>query len=101
MTHVVTPATLKAKMVTLPQLRRILLPYTHGWQWAEDAIVDLWRMGAPDPAASVCPYQPACPDLMCPHIRRILLPTQFATWWQDVQARMSLNISHEEIHGKV
>lgn len=66
----------KPRIVTLAELQRVLHRYTFGYKWAEDAIVDLWKLGAPLP-------QPANePE------RRVLLPGQFAKWWAELAQRM-------------
>ncbi len=64
------------RIVTLPELQKVLFRYTFGWRWAEDAIVDLWKKGAPIPQPEGQPE------------RRILLPGQFALWWAEVAQRM-------------
>lgn len=67
---------MEPRFVTLSELRAKLLPYCFGYKWAEDAIVDLWKKGAPLPVA------PGMPET------RVLLPKQFAKWWEDVAQRM-------------
>jgi len=64
------------RIVTLKELQTVLIRYTFGWKWAEDAIVDLWKKGAPIPQPEGMPE------------RRILLPGQFALWWAEVAGRM-------------
>lgn len=64
------------RIVTLKELQAVLFRYTFGWKWAEDAIVDLWKKGAPIPQAEGQPE------------RRVLLPGQFAMWWAEVAQRM-------------
>ena len=68
---------LAPKIVTFPQLYAVLIPYCAGYAWAEDAIRDLWLLGAPVPRSN-----PSAPEA------RILLPSKFAAWWADVQQRM-------------
>lgn len=66
------------RIVTLKELQDKLLPMCHGDKWAEGAIVDLWKKGAPIP-------QPAGePE------RRILIPEQFALWYTDFQQRLGI-----------
>jgi len=65
------------RIVTLRELRRALLPYCRGWPWAEDAIVDLWKMGAPVPNPG-------------PEEQRVLLMSQFKKWWHDVTERTGI-----------
>jgi hypothetical protein len=91
-------------MVSIYELRARLLPLMVGIPWAEDALMDLWKMGAPDPATwgQVCPPgtcashaqgKPACGKWGCARERRLLLPTQFATWWRDVATRQGLSLT--------
>jgi hypothetical protein len=78
------------RTVSIAELRLTLLPYMQGVPWAEDALMDLWRMGAPEPNASLCPFKTPCKERECAHIKRVLLPSQFAKWWADVCARQGL-----------
>lgn len=73
------------RLVTFAELQRALLPHCADWPWAVDAIRDLWLLGAPIPTG------PRTPEI------RILLPGQFAKWWSEVQARMSLPQTAAEI----
>jgi hypothetical protein len=77
------------KIVTLAELRRVLLSKCYGWKWAERAIYDLWQKGAPIPVA------PGQPEM------RILLPGQFKSWWQEIQRRMGLSTHAEEVYQDV
>ena len=80
------PRALQARplIITLPRLRAVLLPKIGGWKWAEDALVDLWRLGAPSPDSGPC----HCKDpRTCTHVKRILMPRQFEVWWADVCQR--------------
>lgn len=77
MVDILTPEEMAPRIVTLRDLRRALLPYCHGWRWAEDAIVDLWELGAPVP-------NPGKEE------QRILLPSQFKKWWLEVAERMGI-----------
>jgi hypothetical protein len=79
------------KMVSLAELRATLAPALNAVPWADDALTDLWKMGAPDPNASVC--EAHCPEKLCPHVKRVLLPRQFKAWWQDVEKRMDLHLT--------
>ena len=81
------------RMVSIAVLRAVLLPKLQGWSWASDAIVDLWKMGAPDPQHCVCPKKPRCPELTCPHVKRLLLPRQFAKWWKEVADRQGYELT--------
>lgn len=73
------------RLVTFAELQRTLLPICFGWPWAEDAIRDLWLLGAPVPTG------PNRPEI------RILLPGQFAKWLGEVQARMGLTQTAAEV----
>ena len=95
------------KIVSFYELRRVLLPYIAGLPWAEDALMDLWQMGAPDPSPGSVPCPPntcqaqrlggsECGKWGCRKIKRILLPAQFATWWRDVSARDGVELSAEQ-----
>jgi hypothetical protein len=89
----ITPRT-----VSLKELRARLLPLIGGWTWADDAINDLWLLGAPDPQAHMCPQVAEgsgkpCPARECPHVKRILLPKQFQKWWAEVAARQGYELS--------
>lgn len=97
-------ADLEPRMVSIYDLRARLLPLMEGIPWAEDALMDLWKMGAPDPAtwAQVC--EPGhcksqavggspCGKWGCRLEKRLLLPTQFATWWRDVAKRQGLDLT--------
>ncbi len=77
---------LQPKIVTLSEIKSTLLPYCVGYKWAEDSIVDLWKMGAPVPQPEGEPE------------RRILIPTQFQKWWDDVQKRMSFDLAGREAY---
>jgi len=99
---IITPADITGpRMVTLKELWDKLYPYVAGWAWGEDAIVDLWNLGAPDPQHSMCPQViehsgPPCPTRQCPHVKRLLIPKQFAKWWQEVQQRQATALAVEQ-----
>lgn len=93
---VLTPADLPPKIVTLPELTRVVSPYIMGYAWASDVLGDLWQRGAPMPNSVPC----KCTDIrFCTHQRRILLPTRFAEWWEDVKARMGNSMTTEQAYG--
>jgi len=78
------------RIVTLPDLRRVLLPQIGGYAWADAALNDLWLLGAPDPSSAPC----KCTDIRtCTHTKRILLPSQFAKWWNDVATRQGFELN--------
>jgi hypothetical protein len=77
------------RLVTYPELFRKLSVYTHGWPWAEDSIRDLWLLGSPVPQDE-CPGGKPCKSYpICNHIRRVLIPEQFAKWWKEVGDRQA------------
>ncbi len=97
MAHIVTPSDyIHPRVVSLKELRDKLMPFIRGWGWADDAINDLWKLGAPDPQASLCPCKPPCPVRECPHVRRVLMPRQFAAWWGEVGARIGSALTAEQ-----
>lgn len=92
----------RPRVVSIYELREMLLPYMLGVPWAEDALMDLWKMGAPDPSPGsrpcqgVCEMQKktgvSCGKWGCRKVKRVLLPGQFAQWWQQVAQRQGLEI---------
>jgi hypothetical protein len=97
-------ADLKPRMVSIYELRAKLLPLMAGCPWAEDALMDLWKKGAPDPSPSSMPCPPGscrfeqaggepCGKWGCRREKRVLLPAQFAAWWQDVARRQGLDLT--------
>ncbi len=92
----------RPRTISLKELRDKLLPLYATWPWADDAIVDLWKLGAPDPQALVCPQVaegsgPPCRERECPHVKRILLPGQFQKWVHEVEQRQG-NEFAEALH---
>lgn len=94
---------LTPRLVSIYELRKTLMPYMAGVPWAEDALMDLWKMGAPDPSPQSRPCAPgtcemekrtghACGKWGCRKEKRVLLPTQFEIWWRDVSARAGREI---------
>ncbi len=89
------------RMVTYPELYAKLEVYTRGWPWAEDAIRDLWLLGAPMPMDK-CPGNTPCKAYpSCNHLRRVLIPEMFAKWWKEVGDRQAEAIGAKEIVGKI
>lgn len=66
----------RPRLVTYQELWRVLGPLVEPYPWGRAALHDLWKMGAPtgrdDQGREV----------------RILIPTHFKTWWDDVQQKM-------------
>lgn len=99
------------RMTSMADLRRILLPLMEGYKGAEDALQDLWRMGAPDPDPRHHPCNREdtgcwmnnrwgarrCHKHACRREKRLLLPTKFAIWWKEVADRIGLDYSPAEI----
>jgi hypothetical protein len=93
------------RMVSIYELLVKLLPLMEGYAWAEDALMDLWKMGAPDPSPASKPCIPGLCELErrgrhtctakwgCARVKRLLLPSQFATWWADVAKRQGLDLT--------
>jgi hypothetical protein len=83
MSGILTPSQInQPRLVTIDELRAKLLPLTMGYKWGEDAIHDLWKLGAPVP---VNPGQPET---------RVLLPKQFEKWFTDVATRKGLDTTN-------
>lgn len=91
------------KMVSIYELREKLLPLIGGYKWAEDALMDLWKLGAPDPSPFSMPCsngvcwaaasgEGLCGKFGCRREKRLLMPTQFAVWWTDVSNRQGLEL---------
>jgi hypothetical protein len=77
---------MQPRIVSLADLKAKLLPLCLGYVWAEGAIVDLWKKGAPVPQPVGTPE------------RRILIPQHFAAWWNEIQQRMGVEASVSEIY---
>ena len=77
---ILTPADVTGpRIVAEAQLQAALLPMLGLDRWAQDTVGDLWRKGAPVPQPG-----PAGEEM------RILLPTQFQTWFNDVAQRLGI-----------
>jgi len=77
---------LGARIVSEAELFAALWPYIAHYPWAQDALRDLWRMGAPVPHRG-----PRGEEL------RVLLARQFAKWWADVAERAGIEASPAEV----
>lgn len=96
---------IRPRLVSIYELLSKLLPLMEGYAWAEDALMDLWKMGAPDPSPNSQPCQaghctlaqrglhPCVPKWGCALEKRVLLPQQFGKWWQDVAQRQGLDLT--------
>lgn len=69
-------------MVTLDELKSVLMPLTAGYAWGEGTIHDLWIMGAPTPNSLLGSKQE----------RRIVFPGQLAKWLVDVLERQGYQL---------
>lgn len=67
-------------VMTLAELRAVLMPITAGYAWGEKTIIDLWTQGAPTPGSRTG----------TPTEARIVFPGQLAKWLADVLHRQSL-----------
>ena len=103
---------LSPRMVSIYELRAKLRPLMLGYGWAEDALMDLWKMGAPDPSPASAPCslafgplacaramngKPRCGIYGCAREKRVLLPTQFEKWWADVTKRQGSEFLAKDI----
>ncbi len=106
------PPAMQPRMVSIYELRKKLMPLMTGYPWAEDALMDLWKMGAPDPSKGSMPcnlaFGPnACQKALegrercglygCAREKRVLLPTQFEKWWADVAKRQGTSFLATEV----
>jgi hypothetical protein len=80
------------RIVTRAELDRAVLPHIVGYDWAVNALDDLWRNSTPTPET----VQAHLAGVPVPE-RRILLPSAFATWWADVQQRKGINTPLDKI----
>lgn len=99
---------LTPRLVSIYDLRRKLLPLMQGIPGAEDDLMDLWRMGAPDPspASSPCRHNfcemqimwgRPCGKWGCAREKRVLLPQQFAAWWEGIARRQGLALTAADV----
>lgn len=87
MNGILTPTqAMQPRIVSLADLKAKLLPLCLGYAWAEGAIVDLWKKGAPVPQPEGEPE------------RRILIPKHFEAWWNEIQQRMGVNAPASEVY---
>lgn len=87
MSEILTPTkVMQPRIVSLAELKAKLVPLCLGYTWAENAIVDLWKKGAPVPQPESEPE------------RRILIPMHFAAWWNEIQQRMGISATAPEVY---
>jgi hypothetical protein len=80
----------KPRIVTWDQMQAALLPHIRGYSWAMDTLGDLWRMCTPTP------NQVLRPDSIGTEMR-IILPNDFAAWWEDVRQKMGIEATAAEV----
>ena len=104
MTQLEASSKLTARMVSIYDLRRVLLPLMDGIKGAEDDLMDLWKMGAPDPSPASNPclhgmcekqimWGERCGKWGCAREKRVLLPQQFAAWWEGIARQQGLELT--------
>lgn len=80
------------RVITKADLARAVMPHILGYDWAINAIEDLWRMSTPTPES----VQASLKGL--PYIEtRILHPSLFKQWWADVQQRRGIALPLDQI----
>lgn len=80
------------RIITWADLQQSVLPHIMGYEWAVNALEEIWRMSTPTPES----VQAAMAGV--PYVeRRILLPSVFAQWWADVQKRQGIEQPLERI----
>lgn len=80
------------RIVTWQDLQQSVMPHIAGYDWAVNALDELWRLSTPTPES----VQAAIAGM--PYLeRRILYPSLFAQWWADVQKRRGIPASLDHI----
>lgn len=84
---IITPGDLREpRIVTFEELKRVLGPYLKiAGPSAILELHDLWKMGAPTPDSGPGRVE-----------KRILLPSQFNKWWNDLMRRYGMALSAKE-----
>ena len=80
------------RIITRRDLDRAVLPHILGYDWAVNALEELWRMSTPTPE-SVQAAMRGVPFIE----RRILHPSLFRQWWADVQRRRGIATPLDQI----
>ena len=70
------------RIVTWADLQTSCGPLVEGYEWGVDALLELWKNATPTPE-TIQSHLAGIPVAE----RRILLPSQFKAWWNDVAAR--------------
>jgi len=79
------PHNLPPICMTYQQLRYTLEPLAAGYPWAEGTIRDLWMLGSPQP--------PMGPGARIGEDVRLIVPSQFIAWLEDVLKRQGRPLS--------
>jgi len=75
------------RIIAWADLEKSVLPHVQGYDWAVRALEDLWLMSTPTPES----VQAAMAGR--PYVeKRILLPSVFQQWWNDVQKRRGIDL---------
>jgi len=80
------------RIVTWADLQRSVLPHIIGYEWAVNALEEIWRLSTPTPE-SVQAAMARVPNVE----RRILYPSIFAQWWAEVQQRKGIDLPLERV----
>ena len=80
------------RIITRAELRRVLMPHIVGYDWAVNALDELWANSTPTPE-TVRAHLAGIPAVE----RRILYPSMFAQWWADVQQRKGISTPLDKI----
>ena len=80
------------RIVTRSELDRAVMPHIIGYDWAVNALEELWRLSTPTPE-TVQAHLAGVPEME----RRILYPSLFAQWWADVQKRKGISTPLDQI----
>ena len=80
------------RIITKADLDKAVLPHIMGYEWAINALDELWRMSSPT-AESVHAALKGVPYIET----RILYPSLFRQWWADVQQRRGISSSLDQI----
>ena len=80
------------RIITKRDLDKAVLPHIMGYEWAINALEDLWRMSSPTPES----VQASLAGV--PYIEtRILYPSLFKQWWADVQQRRGIALPLDSV----
>jgi len=80
------------RIITKADLDKAVLPHIMGYEWAVNALEDLWRMSSPTPE-SLRAAMRGIPFIET----RILYPSLFKQWWADVQQRRGITLPLDSV----